>query len=438
MDCLANIKFLDALDQPIEGLVHQLWVGSLLISHYVTPSSGESVWFKRSIGTKIDIRVRSSISGEYHSKVEIQLVGEKTTFIVRSPKVLLKGVNLSAKDVATGSYVRSTYIVAEGDYLSRIADDNHTTTEELIRINSLSSDVDIHPGQILKIPVKKQETSAPPPESKPRPQEPKLTHQEKTKIIVVQQTDTLPLITKLTANSVDEIKKLSGLSSDRLSSNQKLRVYDRAVTPTTTVPKPEKKEEKKAVILPTIKQQASKNKEKTPVAKVVSPKAVSSKNSTRNEIAISKLHPQVKSKVRNFINDVYKTYQIQLVIVQDYRSYAKQNEIYAEGRTKPGKIRTKAKGGESNHNFALAVDVLPVWDDGELHSTGKGADTKNINILKKIASLGKKNGLAWGGDWKSIYDPMHFELNTGLSMSQLRQAVANVGGDPLKVKYIEK
>jgi len=141
MDCLANIKFLDALDQPIKGLVHQFWVGSTLISDYVTPESGESVWIKRPIGTIIDVRVRSITSGEYKSKVKIQLIGEKTIFIVRSPKVLLKGVNLCAKDVATGTYVRSTYIVADGDYLGRIAADNGTTTAELIRINNLKSDI---------------------------------------------------------------------------------------------------------------------------------------------------------------------------------------------------------------------------------------------------------------------------------------------------------
>ena len=131
MDCLANIKFLDVLNQPINGLVHQLWIGSILISDHVTSTSGESVWIKRPVGTIIDVRVKSLTSGEYKSKVKIQLIGEKTIFIVRSPKVLLKGVKLSAKDVATGTYVRSTYIVAEGDYLGRIADDNHTTINEL-------------------------------------------------------------------------------------------------------------------------------------------------------------------------------------------------------------------------------------------------------------------------------------------------------------------
>ena len=170
MDCLANIKFLDALDQPINGLVHQLWVDSILISDHITIDNGESVWIKRPVSTIIDVRVRSITSGEYESKVKIKLIGEKTIFIVRSPKVLLKGVNLSAKDVATGTYVRSTYIVAEGDYLSRIADDNHTTTAELIRINNLKSDTDIHPSQVLKIPVKKVDVSTPPSESKPQQQ----------------------------------------------------------------------------------------------------------------------------------------------------------------------------------------------------------------------------------------------------------------------------
>lgn len=169
MDCLANIKFLDALGQPINGLAHQLWVGSSLISEFVTTANGESVWIKRPVGTVIDVRVRSIATGEYNSKVKIQLIGEKTIFTIRSPKVLLKGLKLTTKEVAQGGYVRSTYIVAEGDYLSRIAKDNNTTTDELIRINNLKNDQDIHAGQVLKIPTNKTEASSPAPENKLKP-----------------------------------------------------------------------------------------------------------------------------------------------------------------------------------------------------------------------------------------------------------------------------
>jgi len=296
MDCLANIKFLDALDQPINDLAHQLWVGSSLISDYITLPIGESVWIKRPIGTIIDVKIKSFTSGEYEPKVKIQLIGEKTTFIIRSPKVLLKGMGLSAKDMATGKYIRSTYIVAEGDYLSRIAEDNQTTVAELMHLNNLKSDIDIHPQQILKLPVKKAESSTI--ASNGKSQVTESSQQEKINIIVVQQKDTLPLIAKLTGNSVDEIKKLNGLASDKLSQNQKLKVYARKVV--FTIAKT-KNEDKKPFIPPIVKQDASKNKENAPTVKVESSVPTSSKVSQRNEKSIAKLHPQVRDKIRKFI-----------------------------------------------------------------------------------------------------------------------------------------
>lgn len=435
MDCLANIKFLDALDQPINGLIHQLWIGSILISDHVTSANGESVWIKRPVGTIIDVRVKDFISGDYKSKLKIKLIGEKTVFIVRSPKILLKGVKLSEKDVATGTYLRSTYIVAEGDYLGRIADDNNTTINELIRINNLESDTDIRAGQILKIPIKKSEVQIQSPIVKQKIQTANLSQQEKTKIIVVQRNDSLALVAKLTGNTVDEIKKLNGLSSDKLSQTQKLKVYDRQIASIAIEPCIAKnKEEKKPITLLKVTQNASKNKEKAPIVKIESNAQATSKVSQRNEKAIARLHPQVRGLIRKFINDVYLKHQIQLVIVQDYRTYAQQDALYAKGRTTSGRIVTKAKGGQSNHNFALAVDIFPLWSDGKLHMDAK-SDAENIKILKKVAPIGKSIGLEWGGDWKSITDNPHFQLKTGKTMSQLRQLTKDAGGDPLKVKY---
>ncbi len=429
MDCLANIKFLDALDQPINDLAHQLWVGSSLISDYITLPIGESVWIKRPIGTIIDVKVKSFTSGEYEPKVKIQLIGEKTTFIIRSPKVLLKGMSLSAKDMATGKYIRSTYIVAEGDYLSRIADDNQTTVAELMHLNNLKSDIDIHPQQILKLPIKKAESSTI--ASNGKSQVTESSQQEKINIIVVQQKDTLPLIAKLTGNSIDEIKKLNGLASDKLIQNQKLKVYARKAA--FTIAKT-KNDDKKPSTPPIVKQDASKNKENAPTAKVESSVPTRSKVSQRNEKSIAKLHPQVRDKIRKFINDVYTKHQVQLVIVQDYRTYVQQDALYAKGRTASGSVVTNARGGQSNHNFALAVDVFPLWEDGKLHMDVK-SDQKNIKILKKIAPIGKGIGLEWGGDWKSIIDNPHFQLKTGKTMAQLRELTESAGGDPLKVKY---
>lgn len=239
------------------------------------------------------------------------------------------------------------------------------------------------------------------------------------------------MIAKLTGNSVNEIKKLNGLASDKLNQNQKLKVYARKEV--FTIAKT-KNEDKKPFTPPIVKQDASKNKKNAPTAKVESSVPTSSKVSQRNEKSIAKLHPQVQDKIRKFINDVYTKHQVQLVIVQDYRTYTQQDALYAKGRTASGSVVTNARGGQSNHNFALAVDVFPLWEDGKLHMDVK-SDQKNIKILKKIAPIGKGIGLEWGGDWKSIIDNPHFQLKTGKTMAQLRELTESAGGDPLKVKY---
>lgn len=409
MDCLANIRFLDALDQPINGLVHQLWVGTLLISDFVTSTNGESVWIKRPIGTIIDIRVRNITSGKYESKVKIHLIGEKTTFIIRSPKVLLKGLNLSAKDVATGTYIRSTYIVDEGDYLSRIAVDNNTTTAELLRINSLKKDTDIHPGQVLKLPIKQTNLTSSS-ENKPKPQEPKPNQQKKTKIIVVQQTDTLPLIAKLTGNTVDEIKKLSGLSSDRLSPNQKLRVYERQVKLTTV-----KKNDEKKPVTPKVKQDASKNKESTPVATVESPESVNAnglrpeacggeKHYKRTLARIAELHSVYQPIVIKLINMAYEQLGITWVITDSYRSPAAQGKL-SGGVTNAGPL-------QSYHQYGLAIDIVSVRDGKITYLT---SDSQSVEDSKKLGPIGESLGLVWGGIFKKNGklkpDYPHFELH---------------------------
>lgn len=41
-----------------------------------------------------------------------------------------------------------------------------------------------------------------------------------------------------------------------------------------------------------------------------------------------------------------------------YDTYGAQMAIWAQGRTKPGRIVTNAKGGQSSHNFGIAIDFV--------------------------------------------------------------------------------
>ena len=91
------------------------------------------------------------------------------------------------------------------------------------------------------------------------------------------------------------------------------------------------------------------------------------------------------------------------------RTYAEQDTLFSRGRTAPGEICTKARGGFSNHNFGLAVDCAP-------GQPGSGAwtpdwDVKSPGFQAMIVAM-KAEGLEWGGDWVHFPDEDHFQAKS--------------------------
>ena len=78
------------------------------------------------------------------------------------------------------------------------------------------------------------------------------------------------------------------------------------------------------------------------------------------------VHPLVAGKARQLIEQAYKE-GINVIITQGLRTVEEQNELYAQGRTKPGKIVTNAKGGYSYHNYGLAFDFAVLNADGSVN-----------------------------------------------------------------------
>lgn len=144
-----------------------------------------------------------------------------------------------------------------------------------------------------------------------------------------------------------------------------------------------------------------------------------------SENNIEKLHPKVREKAREFINRVEKELKIKLRAVSTLRTYAEQDKLYAQGRTTAGGIVTKAKGGQSNHNFGTALDVVPIVN-------GK-ADWKSKD-WDKISVVGKSVGFDWGGDWKGFVDKPHYEMTFGNSLAQLRKKYESGNKDGEYVK----
>ncbi|MCL6630685.1 MAG: M15 family metallopeptidase, partial [Armatimonadetes bacterium] len=74
-----------------------------------------------------------------------------------------------------------------------------------------------------------------------------------------------------------------------------------------------------------------------------------------------KLDPEFRRKLDVFEAKLREN-GIQVKLVSGYRSQEEQDQLYAQGRTMPGKIVTNARGGYSWHNFGLAADYAFVKD----------------------------------------------------------------------------
>jgi len=93
-------------------------------------------------------------------------------------------------------------------------------------------------------------------------------------------------------------------------------------------------------------------------------------------------------------------------IAQAYRTKQEQDALYAIGRTRPGKIVTYAKGGKSNHNFGVAVDLFVYADGGKRAEFLAPPDPR----LKRLVAAMKRYQMQWGGDWGNFPDYPHFQL----------------------------
>lgn len=119
---------------------------------------------------------------------------------------------------------------------------------------------------------------------------------------------------------------------------------------------------------------------------------------------VEDLEPQTRAKCESFLR-ACKLAGLPVRVTHTLRTMDEQLHLYQQGRSAPGQIVTKAKPGESAHNFGKAFDVcFPGAAMAECYPPG---DDLRWN---EIGMIGEGLGLAWGGRWKTFKDRPHFEL----------------------------
>lgn len=121
-----------------------------------------------------------------------------------------------------------------------------------------------------------------------------------------------------------------------------------------------------------------------------------------NSRKIDDLLPGVAAMCKRFIEKC-KEQDIEVLITSTYRDMESQAALYEQGRTKPGKVVTNAKAGQSFHNYRCAFDFVPlvngkaVWDD--------------IELISKCGEIGESVGLNWAGRWKTFKELLHLQYS---------------------------
>jgi peptidoglycan L-alanyl-D-glutamate endopeptidase CwlK len=135
------------------------------------------------------------------------------------------------------------------------------------------------------------------------------------------------------------------------------------------------------------------------------------------------LHPKVRDEVRKIFELCEQSLngRAKIRIAQGLRTIPEQDALYAQGRTKPGKIVTNARGGSSYHNYGLAVDFVLIVD-GKTASWDMKTDWDGDKVADwmEIVKIFQDNGWEWGGNWKSLKDYPHFQKTFGYSIGDLK------------------
>lgn len=141
----------------------------------------------------------------------------------------------------------------------------------------------------------------------------------------------------------------------------------------------------------------------------------------RTEANIATVCPKVQGLLRRWLSRARMAatnagYEIKLI--EGTRSYARQNDLYAQGRTKKGTKVTNARGGSSWHNFGLAVDF------GVFRGKTYVTEDEPYIMLGQLART--IPGLEWGGSWSGFKDYPHVQLKKYSKVAEARAEFENL------------
>lgn len=133
-------------------------------------------------------------------------------------------------------------------------------------------------------------------------------------------------------------------------------------------------------------------------------------------LRLNGVHPSLVLIVMRVL-DTMATYGFPMFVTHGVRTVEKQQALYAQGRTTPGKVVTNADG-------VTSLSYHQLWSDGWGHAVDcaflDDPDTLKIETYddaqpwEVYGVLAEHLGARWGGRFKSLQDRPHLELPPGV------------------------
>jgi peptidoglycan L-alanyl-D-glutamate endopeptidase CwlK len=133
----------------------------------------------------------------------------------------------------------------------------------------------------------------------------------------------------------------------------------------------------------------------------------------RSESCIRTLLPEAQVLARKLLGRL-RSSGLDARILSGTRTYSEQSELFRRGRSgNPGPRVTNARAGQSNHNFGIA------WDIGLFEGGRYLQESPSYDWAGKLSAAVEE--IEWGGSWKSFPDRPHYQVSTGLPISEIRR-----------------
>ena len=137
---------------------------------------------------------------------------------------------------------------------------------------------------------------------------------------------------------------------------------------------------------------------------------------------IELVHPLLREEVGEIYKEISErlTGRAEVRFSHTLRTFKEQAEIYAKGRTAPGKIVSNARPGRSWHNYGLAVDIVLLVGGGALWDIRTDFDGDGKSDWIEAVQVFQEYGWEWGGNWK-FSDPPHFQKTLGQTIDGMHK-----------------